>query len=365
MNTRSYPVILTENFFTLIGDKDYSITKSDSRFAQAIALYKARNWDALLNLLDRPAAIARYSHGNVIVYDGVITFKGQEVHNAVADRILTFFKEGLPYEPLVAFMNNLFDNTSEGVRAKLYQFLERNNLGITEDGNVVVYKMVTEDGAPPYHSGSAFYKELEDGKTEEVFTYNVGNTYILPREQIHEGGECNGPGLHVGNKTYWGNDFDKSNTYTGSGRLLIAEVRPQDVCNVSSADSTKMVVCRLKLIGEYKTLKPLVDRALVLDDEPQVSGGEPDEREPLTDEGDAEIICAINAARQTTGVTQAEKDRLLDMVEADAKLARKPKSRSKYGIRPLGGEQGGRRYYNVRKGGKFAKQKPRSKRPRR
>lgn len=260
MKATSYPVILTEQFFTLIADKDYSITKSDARYTQAVALFKKRAWDALLLLLDRPAAIERYSQGAVKVYDGVITYKGEEVHNEVTKRILQFFKDGLPFEPLVAFMNNLYDNTSEGVRAKLYQFMERNNLAITETGNVIVYKMVSDDGSPVYFPGHPFYRERNKKKTLKVLKYAVGGTFTFPREQINESGQACGLGLHVGNKTYWGNDFDAQHNYTGNGRLLIAEVRPQDVCNVAAENATKMTVCRLKLIGEYKRFHAEVNR---------------------------------------------------------------------------------------------------------
>lgn len=345
MNTKSYPVILTQNFFTLIADKDYSITKSDPRFVEAIRLYKQRDFDALLNLLDRPAAIERYSKGNVKVYDGSITFKGEPVHGVIADRILTFFKEGLPFEPLVAFLNNLYDNTSEGVRAKLYQFLEKNNLGITEDGNITVYKMVKADGSPPYCNGTFFEVDPVTKDVTEVSKYRVGHEYLFPRAKIREGSdECGSEGLYVGNKTYWGREFDEQNNYTGEGRLLIAEVRPQDVCNVAYKESSKMVVCRFKLVGEYKTLKSKVDKVLVGEDRPAPQ----DDIQNEFDGWDEDFDSLDTVAAEAEAELRAE--RLMKEVEANlaaqkGHLAYKPKWSS----------QAGRAYHNRRNSkGQFA-----------
>ena len=305
-STPKYGVILTENFFTLIADKEYMITKSDERYSQAVALYKASDFDKLVLLMDRPAAIARYSKGQVQVFDGAVTYGGVALHNAITQRIIAFFQQGLPFEPLVAFLNNLYDNTSERVREKLYQFLERNNLGLTEAGNVIVYKMVNEDGTPFYHTGEFYEMNGED--MIAVSKYEVGHTYIFPRNRIQEGNdECGSQGLYVGNKTYWNDAFDERNNYigTGKGRLLIAEVRPQDVCNVAHNEASKMVVCRLKLIGEYKTLKVAANRALATNEE------------------------------------------LLGVLS--------PSQASDFGLKPEGSTQAGRRYHNVRVGGKFAK----------
>lgn len=257
----TYPVILTERFLTLIADKDYSITNSDPRYSDAVQLFKGRQFEKLRLLLDRPGAIERYSKGNVKVYDGAVTYKGQEVHAQISKRILAFFKDGVPFEPLVAFLNNLYDNTSEAVRTKLYEFLEHNNLAITDNGNVIVYKMVSEDGTPPHCPSGFFFRTRNKKKPLKVNKYSVGHTFTLPREEIDgEAAMCNTAGLYVANRTYWGGSFDDKNNYTGSGRLLIAEIRPQDVCNVENCDSQKMVVCRLKIIGEYKKFHEIANR---------------------------------------------------------------------------------------------------------
>lgn len=261
-NNKKLPVIMTENFLTVIAGKELTVTKNQPAFAQAVALYKAGKFDDLVNLLDRPAAIERYTSGKIKVYDGVVTHNGQEVHGSVVNRILDFVKQGLPFAGLVAFLNKLYENNSEGVREKLYTFLENNHLGITEDGNIIVFKLVKADGSPPMHPGT-FFETQADGKSVSVSKYRIGFEYTYPREQIKEGtAECGSVGLYVANRNYWGGQFDAAGNYTGADVLLIGEVNPRDVCNVARSESAKMVVCKFKIIGEYKSLKGEVTKAL-------------------------------------------------------------------------------------------------------
>jgi len=258
-----YPVILTQNFLTLIADREFSITKSDPRFPQAIELYRKRDYNGLLNLLDRVGAIQRYSHGAVCVYDNAVTYNGTEVHGVIAMRILDFLKQGLPFEPLARFLDRLYKNVSEGVRSKLFSFLEHNHLAITEDGFITAFKLVDKDGRAPYNKTGHFF-ETRNGKHCKTQIYRVGYEYTYPRNEIREGEqECGTVGLYVANKNYWNGDFDQNNVYTGRGRLLIAQIDPQDVCNVAHAESSKMVACRMRLVGEYKTLQSAVSQPLV------------------------------------------------------------------------------------------------------
>lgn len=259
----SYPVIMNENFITVIADRTLSITKEDARYPNAVALYRKGLFTELIDLLDQPAAIQRYTTGKVKVYDGIVTYNGEPVHGSITKRILDFLKQGLPFKGLVAFLNNLYENTNVNVRDRLYDFLEKNNLGITDRGSFVVFKLVNADGTPPYNKAS-FGKLLPNGKVVQVQTYEVGNTYVMPRENIREGGQCDsGALLYAGNQSYWNGAFNDKKQYTGFGRMLIAEVFPQDVGNVAGAEASKIATCKLHIVGEYQKVQELVTKALV------------------------------------------------------------------------------------------------------
>jgi hypothetical protein len=258
---KNYGVIVGPKFLTVVADKAYSITTADARYAKAVEFVKAKDWSNFFLLLDKPAAIARYTKGLVSVYNDEVHYNGKPVHGVIVERILQFVNEGFSFEPLVAFLNNLYLNTDENVREKLYLFLENNQLAITDDGGFLAFKLVREDGSPIYHSGT-FY----DGLGNLVSQYEVGKVFTFPRECIVKTtGECSTEGLYVGNRQYWNNQFNADNDYTGEGRMLIVKVMPQDVCNIPHADATKIVVCKLDVIDEYKTVKEKANKTVYSD----------------------------------------------------------------------------------------------------
>ena len=257
-NAKNYPIILGEKFLTVIADKAYSLSTQDSRFERAVAFVKAKQWGNFFNLMDKPAAIARYSKGKVKVYNDEIHYDGKPVNGVIADRIIKFMNDGFDFSPLVAFLDNLYLNLDEDIRSKLYTFLEGNQLAITERGSFLAFKLVNEDGTPIYHSTGTFLNE--DGK--EVRNYEVGKNYYFPREKIvKKGGECGMVGLYVGSRLYWNGAFDEQNNYNGNGKMLIVEILPQNVMNVPHSDCTKIVVCELKVVSEYKTVKEEVNKS--------------------------------------------------------------------------------------------------------
>lgn len=263
MKAVNYPVILGNNFLTLIADKAYSITTSDGRWAKVLDAVKRKAWGEFFTLMDKPAAIARYSKGKVTVYNDEIHYDGKPVNGVIAERILKFMNDGFDFAPLVAFLDNLYLNDDEKIKSGLYHFLENNHLAITERGSFLAYKLVNEDGSPFYSSGT-FLNEAGD----DVRNYEVGQKFFFPREKIVKtDGECSTQGLYVGNRNYWNGQFDAENNYTGGGKMLIVEVYPQNVCNVPHADATKIVVCELKVVDEYKTIVKKVNGSLFCDGE--------------------------------------------------------------------------------------------------
>lgn len=266
MSINNYGIIKGNNFLTVIADKAYSITTADARYGQAVEFVKRKAWDKFFTLMDKPAAIARYSNGAVQVFDEEIRYKGVPVHGVVVDRILKFVNEGFDFKPLVAFLENLYENTDANIREKLYIFLEKNELAITDKGSFLAFKLVKDDYTPIYHAGKFIN---ENGAW--VSKYAVGEKFFYPKEKIVKTtNECSTEGIYVGNKSYWNGQFDADNNYTGDGRMLIVEVFPQHVCNVPHADCTKIVVCELNVLSEYKVVRAKANKALYTDDVPAV-----------------------------------------------------------------------------------------------
>jgi len=279
MQTPTY--LLSSNFLTIfVGNVHRQINSKDNRYSKAIAFIKARDWKNLMELLDQPAALAKYSDGKLQVYDNEVHYDGQLVRSTESQKILEFMKQGLPIEPLCRYLNNVYMNTDVNVRERLYKFIENNNLAITERGSFLVFKLVKENGTPYYSHG-----QLQNEKGEWIdAVYKIGETYYYDKKRIvKSSNECSTEGIYVGNKTYWNQGFDEQDRYTGDGRMLIAEVYPQDVENVPHADCTKIVVSKLKIVDEYVNVR---ERAL----KPLWSDKEPVDSKPIPFDVDTKLM---------------------------------------------------------------------------
>ena len=97
----------------------------------------------LLLLVDKAKEVADYVHSTEIqIKNGCVFYEGEEVHNTLTERILTFMQEGLPVKPLVNFLTKLMQNPSYSARQELFDFLEHKMLPVTEDGDFLAYKAV-------------------------------------------------------------------------------------------------------------------------------------------------------------------------------------------------------------------------------
>lgn len=260
MKQSDYGFIQSDNFITVIADKPYTLTSSDGRFEKARELARNKNWKAFFQLVDKPAAIARYTRGKVRVVGNEVFYDGVAIHGLLVNRILKFLDAGEDFEPLVLFLENLYKNTDENVRNRLYTFLENNHLAITERGSFLAFKLVKQDGSPVYHYGQIMLNG------EWVNTYEVGNTYTYPKDRIVKtNGECSTEGIYVGNRMYWNGNFDENQNYNGEGKMLIAEIYPQDVENIPHADATKIVVSKMRVIAEYPAIKNKVENNVYKD----------------------------------------------------------------------------------------------------
>lgn len=226
MNT--IPFLLGTDFVSLIFEgQPVTIYKNDSRFPEVLKCIRDKNWKNLEEVLSVAKIFAKYTSGNIQVFDDHITYKGEKLNNIVAERIFEFIREQLPFEPLVKFLDKLMQNPNPKSIERLYKFMENYKLPITEDGDVIGMKSVTEE-----------FKDHYTGTLD----YSVGTTHKIDRSLI-EGGdsECNGPGLHVGAYNY-------VNNYV-YGNAVLVKFNPKNVCRVpSEANFGKIVVCEFEVI---------------------------------------------------------------------------------------------------------------------
>jgi hypothetical protein len=171
--------------------------------------------------------------------------------------------KGLPFQPLVNFLNNIMENPSMQSQKELYDFLEHEHLPITEDGHFLAYKAVRSDFKDKYRG---------------VFDNSVGNVCTMQRAKVDDdrGRGCSN-GLHAGALNY----VAHYGSLEAGDRIVIVKINPKDVVSVpSDSNCEKLRTCSYEVVGEYEgeLLKPLYKANFSEDDY-----GDDDEDDYLND----------------------------------------------------------------------------------
>jgi hypothetical protein len=199
-----------------IGAKPYTIGNEHLNYETVLDRLRTKEYDDLETLLDIPQAIAVASDGKVVVDSGKVYYNGKAIHNVVVDRIFEFINEGIPFEPLALFLENIFQNPSEETIDELYLFLESGHMPITDDGCFLAYKKV-DDNLNSYHA-------CPDGSK---LNHAIGSVVSMPREDVNANrNQTCASGLHFCALSYL-------RSYAGGeGRVVIVKINPRDVVSI-------------------------------------------------------------------------------------------------------------------------------------
>lgn len=194
---------------------------------------RLRDFDLALELIDIEDNIRKFGDGQLIVKDGVVTFKGRQVPYILEEYILRMIEEGFDVGPMVAFLTNLYQNPSKQSIQELFMFLEANAMPITDDGHFLAYKFVRED-----------YTDWYSGK----FLNTVGTEHKMERNEVDDDRNVTcSTGLHICSLPYvksWLREND-------SLRVMVVKINPADVVSVPyDYNNTKMRCCRYVVISE-------------------------------------------------------------------------------------------------------------------
>lgn len=231
----SYSTMISDSTITVsfTGGTTKAIHRTHPQAGVIIDAIKAEVCDTdLLAAFSRAEAIRRYMCGNVEVTEGgEVKYRGEVLHHVVADKIIQFMQEGLPFEPLVAFLNRLMGNPSFNSRQQLYGFLINQDITIDRDGYLICYKAVRSD-----------YMDKHTG----IFNNRPGQQPYEAREKCDDDPNhtCSS-GLHVGSIQY------VRGYANGGDRIVKVWVDPANVVSVPS---------------DYQAQKMRVTTYLVLED---------------------------------------------------------------------------------------------------
>lgn len=237
------PFMFVDGNLTLVlNNQSYQVLPDHINYKMILEALPTATAEELLDIVDVEKAVANFSDGLVEIKNGQVTYEGEVVHGSISKRILEFMSKGLPFQPLVTFLNNLMENPSMQSQKELYDFLEHEHLPITEDGHFLAYKAVRSD-----------YKDKYRG----VFDNSVGKVVSMQRAKVDDNRSrgCS-DGLHAGALNY----VAGYGSVESGDRIVIVKINPKDVVSVpSDCNCEKLRTCRYEVVGEYEgeLLKPL------------------------------------------------------------------------------------------------------------
>lgn len=227
MQTPPFIISPDGNITVILDGTPHAIGVDHPNYSQILNVFENQSWDELEALVDVPRAIQEFTAGNIVVDNfGEVTYNGEPLHNTITERITDFYTKGLPFQPLVLFLENIMKNPSFNSRDQLYSFLEHKGMPITEDGCFLAYKGVTHD--------------LKDCHTK-TFDNSPGQVHEMDRHNVDDNpnNHCSS-GFHVGAYNY-ASSFGQ--------RLLVVKVNPKDAVSVpSDHNCEKLRVCRYEVI---------------------------------------------------------------------------------------------------------------------
>lgn len=243
MNKLTYILKPGVSLTVLVNGKPTTINSSHANFNAAVTALKNKDYTSLVNCLDVPGTISKYTFGQVSVKDNEVYYGQMVLHNAACGKVLEYIKEGFDCKPLLAFLDRLYTkNPSKKSCEQFWEFVDRYQLPIDEDGFVYMCKVIRNDWLDKY--------------TGEIDN-SVGKVVEMPRNQVSDentGNFCSHTGLHVGSLESYVLGYYGS----GDDRVIVCKVAPEDVCAVPvDHNFAKVRVCKYEVVNYLGTVDEL------------------------------------------------------------------------------------------------------------
>jgi hypothetical protein len=238
MSKRVSWAITDQNVTVNYDGETHIIPRSDALSDRLIKAVRENKLNEIPALVSAAKRIEVFSKGNFVVQDGRVMVNGVAAPRVLSDKIIRFSNEGLPFQPLLKFAENLQKNPSFRAVNELFTFLEKNDHPLTENGNFIAFKRVRDT-----------FRDIHSNTMDN----SVGNVVQVERNQVDEDSSrtCS-HGLHVANWSYAHTQFASSNPETDV--MLEVEVNPADVVAIpADYNNAKMRVCKYKVLGVVAT----------------------------------------------------------------------------------------------------------------
>lgn len=272
-DTKQINYIYKSTYVTVFIDgRPETVTRDHVNYDAIIKALQNEEWDKVPILISRKKAIERAVEtvsgmkSNVEIRDNAIFYKGKEIGGGLVRRILEMQKNGWNIDRFVKFLENLLQNPSSSAVQELWEFMEKNDLPVSDDGCLYAYKKVRSD-----------FKDLYTGTMDN----SPGTTLYVERNEVDDNraNECSF-GLHFCSYSYlnvYGVHTDSSN------KVVMVKINPKDVVsfpkdyNLAKGRCTGYYV--EKEIKDWKTENVLTQKYVMDMEEDEYDGDLEDDEE--------------------------------------------------------------------------------------
>lgn len=217
---------------TLPDGKSFVMSRSHPDFALCAKLFAEGDVEGLLVAIDVDKKPKEWSFGNDIkVIDGVMYHYGMAVESSLAKRIVSDCENDIDPQKYVNFFRKLMKNPSYKAVKMVYDFIQHNDLGIMDNGDIKAWKMIKGNGY-----------DLHTGKVPNF----KGMTVSMPRNMVEDNPNVTcSAGLHVAAKEYFKHCF-------GNSFLVEVSLSPEDVVSVpTDYSNSKCRSCRYTVLTGF------------------------------------------------------------------------------------------------------------------
>lgn len=241
--------ITPQSASVLINGRFKIIPQSSHHFAALCAELRKpeHNVDEIMRLADIMNFVALKKFAGVEIGKDRVMWRGTQVRNVIAERLLTAVMEGYDPEPLSLFLDKLMQNPIKSAQEELYLWLEAGNAPISPDGDFLAFKRVRSN-----------YRDKHTGQVDN----SVGKIVEMPRIECdtNRNNHCS-RGLHFCQHGYL------SSFGGGNDRTVIVKINPADVVSIpTDYQFQKGRTWRYEVVGEVdndeRNTKTHFDRAI-------------------------------------------------------------------------------------------------------
>jgi hypothetical protein len=208
--------VITNSAISLYQGQDVvTVASSDNRFDTIKKLLVNGDLTEAMDIANILRSIEKFSEGSITVEGAAVLYKGYEVVNSMADRLVNMLEHGSEgVKKFARFFESLMAVPDKRVVEELYPFLQHMDIEINDDGSFYAYKAVRSN-----------YTDLHSGRMDN----SIGSVPEMPRHMVDDDKyrPCSA-GLHFAALDYavmfsgWNRD----------NRIMKVKVFPADVVSV-------------------------------------------------------------------------------------------------------------------------------------